>query len=163
MSRHHVFSRASSSRFTPPPALLAVNPRPTHLKNPYKIGAQYSSLDDPKHALLQWTVTLLLSYKPRKSNDKRRYIVDCRDKACPFQLRFTWRTSGVIETTVYKPHRCSPDVHHNWHMARSVKFFRPRHQDVFNINHMRIAHKYASVARIFAAEAWKGMPVSVVH
>ena len=115
-------SSRDRSQLSPTP----VGPRlPTHLTDPYVIGAWFNSLDEAIQALIQYTVARGLSYKPWKGNDKQRYNIDCRSNECPFRLRLTQKASGFVETTVYNEHCCTPDVHFNWHIANSTKYLQP--------------------------------------
>lgn len=100
-----------------------------NLPDPYIVGSEFPNLETARKHLKKVTIQRGLSYK-RAQHDYRRYIVRCRNPACPFRLRFTIkRGSGIAKTTVFHPHNCPPETHRDWKAMASVEYLSEAHRN----------------------------------
>ncbi|KAL1974039.1 hypothetical protein VTN31DRAFT_5599 [Thermomyces dupontii] len=113
-----------------PPSSPAASSTSNHLPDPYIVGSEFPNLETARKQLKKVTIQRGLSYK-RAQHDYRRYVVRCRNPACPFRLRFTIkRGSGIAKTTVFHPHSCPPETHRDWKALSSVEYLSETHRNI---------------------------------
>jgi hypothetical protein len=103
----------------------------TIMPDPYICGSTFNNLEEARDTLVRCTVARGLSYHVRSSDRQRKYILDCRSKACQFRLRVSIAKSGTAQTTLSAPHSCPPGTHEGWRPASSTKYLLAKHQGTY--------------------------------
>jgi MuDR family transposase len=104
-----------------------------NMSSPIAVGMIFASLDAAKDALLRHTVARGESYITQKRAAKC-FITKCRSNDCPYRVRFTLKKQKDWVVTIYTEHTCSPETHHGWKQAQSVRYLASNHVDSFKLD-----------------------------
>lgn len=90
-------------------------------------GDQFETVEVAREAIKRYVLDNGESFKVRKSDKKRFYIV-CKERGCGFSIRASKSSKEVVSITTFKPHTCSPAVHYNNQRAHLVSYLIEHHR-----------------------------------
>jgi hypothetical protein len=100
-----------------------------------QLGDRFESIEAAREAVKAFVLDQGESFLTVAS-DKKRYIIQCKDKPCNFQVRATLhkrdskigRTTTPVSITRLKPHTCSPATHYKSRQSQSVEYLASYHR-----------------------------------
>ena len=91
-----------------------------------QIGDEFSSIEEARKAIRQYTIDDGESYAFQKS-DQKRFIIICKALDCRFRIRAS-KTKKGVKITIKTPHTCTPATHYNSRPAHSIWYLKEHHR-----------------------------------
>src|SRR5277367_2776458 len=95
-----------------------------------QLGDRFQCIETTRDAVKAFVLDRGESYKT-VSSDKKRYIIECKDKGCSFRIRATlYKKAGAtpVSITVLVLYSCSPAIHYKSKQAYSMEYLALHHR-----------------------------------